>query len=98
MRSLWHQTNDKYNVYVEKENPGPGLYKSIKKNSSCNPINSAFNSKTIKLPERKILNNNVSYLVNDVQNNDMKPDSLTRETREMRWTFDKEVPFTKPDN
>lgn len=60
-RSLWHQTNDKFNVYIEKENPGPGMYKdAVTNKKSSNPISSAFNSKTMKFKDKNPNNNNIS--------------------------------------
>jgi hypothetical protein len=62
-RSLWHQTNDKFNPYVEKENPGPGLYELEDNNTARSPNahQSVFDSKSLKFKPQRVLNQNVQY-------------------------------------
>jgi hypothetical protein len=56
-----------------------------------------FDSKSIKLKPKKVLNQTCQYFIEPEHRIGIKPDTLERETREMRWTHNFEVPYTIPD-
>jgi len=74
------------------------VYDNDKAINSLVAVNSVFNSKTQKLKNIKVLNETVQYFSENAVRFEKKPDSMTRESRDMRWTNCNETPFNKPSS